>query len=145
MEDTARLCELVYRNLGRITQAFATLDTHSAAQVFHPLFWVDARGAHPDPYSTILLEDCCSPVVVPGVVDCTPAADEPSPASPRPESTWSAPRTRWSAGRASPAETPPLPPSGGEGAVTPRPLTLSLSPQAGRGERGRLAAREIRR
>jgi nicotinamidase-related amidase len=57
VEDNARLCELIYRNLGSITQAFATLDTHSAAQVFHPLFWVDARGGHPAPYATIRLED----------------------------------------------------------------------------------------
>jgi nicotinamidase-related amidase len=57
VEDNARLCTLIYRNLGRITQVLATLDTHSAAQVFHPLFWVDARGGHPEPYGTIRLED----------------------------------------------------------------------------------------
>src|SRR3990170_5273576 len=32
--DNIRLCEFVYRNLGRITQVVATLDTHRAMQIF---------------------------------------------------------------------------------------------------------------
>ena len=36
VDDTRRLCEFVYRNLGRITQIVPTLDTHQAMQIFHP-------------------------------------------------------------------------------------------------------------
>ena len=35
----------------------ATLDTHAAAQIFHPVFWVDERGEHPAPHTVIRLED----------------------------------------------------------------------------------------
>jgi nicotinamidase-related amidase len=58
VEDTRRLCEFVYRNLNRITTIIPTLDTHRAMQIFHPVFWVNAAGAHPVPIATqITLSD----------------------------------------------------------------------------------------
>jgi nicotinamidase-related amidase len=57
LADTARIAELVYRRLDRVTQVIATLDTHSAAQIFHPIFWLDAAGRHPEPHTVIRLED----------------------------------------------------------------------------------------
>ena len=57
VEDVARIAELIYRNLDRVTQVVATLDTHSAAQIFHPVFWLDADGRHPAPHTVIRLED----------------------------------------------------------------------------------------
>jgi nicotinamidase-related amidase len=56
-DDSARLCEFLYRNLGRITRIHATLDTHSAFQIFHPAFLVDERGLPPAPMTAIALED----------------------------------------------------------------------------------------
>lgn len=53
VEDNQRLCEFIYRNLDVITQVFPTLDTHLAAQIFHPLFFVNAAGEHPSPYTLI--------------------------------------------------------------------------------------------
>ncbi|HAJ36018.1 MAG TPA: isochorismatase [Chloroflexi bacterium] len=53
VEDNQRLCEFIYRNLDVITQVFPTLDTHSAAQIFHPFFFVNAAGEHPAPYTLI--------------------------------------------------------------------------------------------
>ena len=50
--DNQRLCEFIYRNLGILTSVFATLDTHTTMQIFHPIFWVDAQGAHPPPAAT---------------------------------------------------------------------------------------------
>jgi nicotinamidase-related amidase len=47
VDDNRRLCEFIYRNLHEISIIFATLDTHTAAQIFHPIFWVNARGDHP--------------------------------------------------------------------------------------------------
>ena len=57
VEDNIRLCEFIYRNLGNITQITATLDTHQAMQIFHPIFLVNDQGAHPAPYSLISYDD----------------------------------------------------------------------------------------
>lgn len=57
VEDNARLCEFIYRNLGDITQITATMDTHTAMQVFHAIFFVDQDGNHPAPYSDIHITD----------------------------------------------------------------------------------------
>ena len=45
LEDNDRLARFVYRNLHRITEITATLDTHVPFQIFAPEFWVDAGGA----------------------------------------------------------------------------------------------------
>jgi nicotinamidase-related amidase len=52
VEDNQRLCEFIYRNLGRITTILPTLDTHTTMQIFHPIFWVNAAGEHPTPVAT---------------------------------------------------------------------------------------------
>jgi nicotinamidase-related amidase len=52
-EDSRRLCEFLYRNLGSITSVIPTLDTHRAMQVFHAAWLVDERGRHPAPYTVI--------------------------------------------------------------------------------------------
>jgi len=57
LDDSRRLCEFVYRNLGRLTQHVLTLDTHRMFQIFHPSFLVDADGRHPEPYSTVTLAE----------------------------------------------------------------------------------------
>jgi len=57
VDDNARLCAFLYRNLGAITEVVATLDTHSPLQIFHPAFWVDDRGRHPSPHTTISVQE----------------------------------------------------------------------------------------
>ena len=57
VEDNRRLCEFIYRNLAHITQIVATLDTHTAMQIFHPIFWVDAQGSHPEPATAISADE----------------------------------------------------------------------------------------
>lgn len=58
VDDNIRLCEFIYRNLGRITEIVPTMDTHTAMQIFHPIFWVNAAGEHPVPTVTaITLEE----------------------------------------------------------------------------------------
>jgi len=56
VDDTRRLCEFVYRNLGNLTQIVPTMDTHQAAQIFHSLFLINARGEHPAPYTQVSAE-----------------------------------------------------------------------------------------
>jgi nicotinamidase-related amidase len=52
VDDNRRLCEFIYRNLGIITTIIPTLDTHTAMQIFHPIFWVNSAGEHPTPAAT---------------------------------------------------------------------------------------------
>jgi nicotinamidase-related amidase len=54
VEDNVRLCEFIYRNLGLITEITPTMDTHTAMQIFHPIFWVNKAGDHPTPAATMI-------------------------------------------------------------------------------------------
>jgi nicotinamidase-related amidase len=57
VEDNVRLCKFIYRNLGKITQITATMDTHKVMQVFHAIFFVDKDGNHPGPYTDIQVSE----------------------------------------------------------------------------------------
>lgn len=57
VEDNVRLCEFIYRNLDTLTHITATMDTHMAQQIFHPIFFVDKDGNHPAPYTDIHAEE----------------------------------------------------------------------------------------
>jgi nicotinamidase-related amidase len=57
VDDNARLCQFIYRNLGRITHISATMDTHLAQQIFHPIFFIDKDGKHPAPYTDISAQE----------------------------------------------------------------------------------------
>ncbi|MEQ9618663.1 MAG: isochorismatase [Deltaproteobacteria bacterium] len=57
VDDNVRLAQFIYKNLHRITEIVPTLDTHQAMQVFHPVFFVDERGRHPEPYTFISVQD----------------------------------------------------------------------------------------
>src|SRR5262245_8481153 len=57
VDDTRRLCQFIYRNLGLITQIFPSLDTHHAMQIFHAIWLVDDEGRHPDPFTLVSVED----------------------------------------------------------------------------------------
>src|SRR4028118_453801 len=54
VEDNVRLCEFIYRNLGVISAIAPTMDTHTAMQIFHPLFWINEAGEHPSPAATLI-------------------------------------------------------------------------------------------
>lgn len=54
VDDNVRLCEFIYRNLGVITAIAPTIDTHTAMQIFHPIFWINDAGEHPVPASTFI-------------------------------------------------------------------------------------------
>jgi nicotinamidase-related amidase len=61
IDDSRRICEFIYHNLGEIDQIIATLDTHHLHQIFHPIFWIDQQGNHPTPaITTISLADVIS-------------------------------------------------------------------------------------
>jgi nicotinamidase-related amidase len=57
VDDNIRLARFVYRELCIITQIAPTMDTHTANQIFHPIFWVNAKGEHPAPYTLITAQE----------------------------------------------------------------------------------------
>jgi len=57
VDDNWRLCKFIYRNLGVISAIASTMDTHTAMQIFHPLFWINEAGLHPTPAATITPAD----------------------------------------------------------------------------------------
>ena len=57
VEDNIRLCQFIYRNLGSITEIIPTMDSHTAMQIFHPIFWLNEAGQHPEPATTIGLAE----------------------------------------------------------------------------------------
>ena len=52
-EDSKRLAEFIYANIGRITKIFPTMDTHKTMQIFHSLFFLDKSGK-PVPAMTMI-------------------------------------------------------------------------------------------
>ncbi len=57
VDDNCRLCEFIYRNLDIITQICPTMDTHKAMQIFHPIYLINDKGEHPEPFSLVSLEE----------------------------------------------------------------------------------------
>ncbi|WP_414549689.1 isochorismatase [Anabaena sp. CCY 0017] len=57
VDDNRRICEFIYHNLGLITKIIPTLDTHTATQIFHPIFWINDAGEHPTPAATNITPD----------------------------------------------------------------------------------------
>ena len=57
VDDNRRLSQFIYQNLGVITAIAPTLDTHTAAQIFHPLFWIDGTGQPPAPMTMISYDE----------------------------------------------------------------------------------------
>lgn len=57
VEDTQRTVEWLYRNLDKVSALFFSMDTHRMFQIFHPAWWVDAKGQHPAPLTPIFHEE----------------------------------------------------------------------------------------
>ena len=53
IDDNIRLCEFIYHHLGSITEIIPTMDSHTAMQIFHPIFWINDAGEHPEPATMI--------------------------------------------------------------------------------------------
>ena len=56
VEDNIRLCQFIYRNLPHISKIACTLDTHTAMQIFHEIFWINDAGEHPAPLQTLITQ-----------------------------------------------------------------------------------------
>lgn len=55
--DVERLIEWIYQNTGELTAIAASLDSHIPMQIFYPLWWENAKGEHPEPFTLITADD----------------------------------------------------------------------------------------
>lgn len=52
-KDVARMSQFLYNNIEQFTCLMVSLDTHEPKQIFHPCWWVDEAGNHPEPFTII--------------------------------------------------------------------------------------------
>lgn len=55
--NSQRTIDWIYRNVHKITQISASLDTHTPYQIFYATWWKNQSGQHPTPYTTISAAD----------------------------------------------------------------------------------------
>jgi nicotinamidase-related amidase len=55
--DIRRLVEFIFRYAAQITNITCSLDSHLPFQIFHPAWWSDAAGEHPQPFTIISYDD----------------------------------------------------------------------------------------
>ncbi|MDG1479294.1 MAG: hypothetical protein P8R54_06860 [Myxococcota bacterium] len=56
-QDMDRLAVMIRRLAGKLSDIHITLDSHRKVDISHPLWWRDAAGAHPAPFSVITAAD----------------------------------------------------------------------------------------
>ena len=56
-KDMNRLAEVVRHRQGEIHRILVTLDSHNKIHIAHPVWWVDAEGNPPDPFTRISIQD----------------------------------------------------------------------------------------
>lgn len=57
-EDDAARCAEMIRKLGdKVTDFHFTMDSHRLVDIAHPVWWVDAKNNHPDPFTLISAQD----------------------------------------------------------------------------------------
>jgi nicotinamidase/pyrazinamidase len=68
-EDIRRLNAFIFKHAAALTEIVCTLDSHLPFQIFHPAWWADEAGKHPEPLTLITAEDVASgrwqPLVMP--------------------------------------------------------------------------------
>lgn len=57
VDDTRRLIDWMFRNMGRITTIAVSLDSHVPIQIFYPTWWADAESNHPAAYTVITSDE----------------------------------------------------------------------------------------
>lgn len=56
-EDMQRLAKMILRLNQKLDDIHVTLDSHRSFQIFHPIFWQDAKGNNPNPFTLISVDD----------------------------------------------------------------------------------------
>lgn len=55
--DMKRLATMVRENINLIERINITLDSHQYVHIAHPIFWINSKGEHPNPFTVITVED----------------------------------------------------------------------------------------
>lgn len=56
-EDMKRLAAMVQRLKDKLDDVHITLDSHRKVDISHPIWWKNASGKHPDPFTIISVDD----------------------------------------------------------------------------------------
>ena len=56
-QDIARLADMIVRIKDKIDNIHVTLDSHRKVDISHPIWWMDANGDHPAPFTLISVAD----------------------------------------------------------------------------------------
>ena len=56
-KDMERLAKMILRLENKLDDIHVTLDSHRTVQIFHPIFWKDANGKNPNPFTLISVDD----------------------------------------------------------------------------------------
>jgi nicotinamidase-related amidase len=57
LDDIKNVIEFIFKNADKITHITASQDSHYPFQIFHPPWWVDQNGEHPEPNTIIKAKD----------------------------------------------------------------------------------------
>jgi nicotinamidase-related amidase len=68
-KDMERLAAMINRIGTKIKNIHVTLDTHRPFDIAHPLYWIDANGRHPAPFTIIKVEDIENNSIQPSIPD----------------------------------------------------------------------------
>jgi nicotinamidase/pyrazinamidase len=55
--DMHRLAKMINRLKDKLDDIHITLDSHHLVDIAHPIFWLDSKGKHPNPYTLIFEDD----------------------------------------------------------------------------------------
>lgn len=55
--DIKNIAKMITNNINQIERINITLDSHQWVHIAHPIFWVDSKGNHPNPFTLISVED----------------------------------------------------------------------------------------
>ncbi len=56
-EDSQRIAEFIYANINNIDEIYVSLDSHHRLHIAHSVFWKNANGENPAPFTLIKHED----------------------------------------------------------------------------------------
>lgn len=56
-QDVKRLINWTFKNLEKITDIALSQDAHKPYQIFHPAWWTNKSGFHPEPFTVITKQD----------------------------------------------------------------------------------------
>ncbi len=52
-KDVVKMSKFLYNNIDKISSIMVSLDTHEPMQIFHPCWWIDENGNHPNLFTVI--------------------------------------------------------------------------------------------